>query len=304
MSSFLHAIVESFYHLFVIKCTTIAAVTVVTWDYFLTLQGEVDLIWRSRWNLSKFLFVLNRYLAFVDPLMLVYVLFFADDDPRACEVTFRTLGYIATVGFIIGQCILILRAFAVWGSHLNKFFACLFSLFFCTFGLAIWVNSIYFSGITSTGNPVRGMKGCAFVFANRLEWVDLFLVAFVEFISTILLMVKAFQHFRLTRRSLMTTIYNDGLLYFSCILATTIANLFVVFTAPAQLNNFLIVVQRVLHSVLCNRVVLHIREAYHAQTDVLLDGFTLSVMEAAPMEVVHMEKRSFSFSLVSSEEAC
>ncbi|TDL13397.1 hypothetical protein BD410DRAFT_468610 [Rickenella mellea] len=31
------------------------------------------------------------------------------------------------------------------------------------------------------------------------------------------------------------------------------------------MNNFLIVVQRVLHSVLCSRVLLHIRSAYKAQ---------------------------------------
>ncbi|TDL25176.1 hypothetical protein BD410DRAFT_785019 [Rickenella mellea] len=31
------------------------------------------------------------------------------------------------------------------------------------------------------------------------------------------------------------------------------------------MNEFMVVVQRVLHSVLCSRVLLHIRSAYHAQ---------------------------------------
>ncbi|TDL25239.1 hypothetical protein BD410DRAFT_632792 [Rickenella mellea] len=106
-------------------------------------------------------------------------------------------------------------------------------------------------------------------------------------VSTGLMVVKAIQHcdiqsfyatnyfrinacvcpfkVRVSRSPLMTTICHDGLLYFACILATTIANLIVIAHAPEELNASLIEVQRVLHSALCSRVLLNIRSAYETQ---------------------------------------
>ncbi|TDL25205.1 hypothetical protein BD410DRAFT_630709 [Rickenella mellea] len=264
MSTLPHHVIESFVHIRIVNSTTIAAVTVLTWDYLLTLPDEVALVWPSSWTLSKCLFLLNRYFAFIDPIMLIYVLM-VEDDVEACVSKFHTLAYICVLGFIVGQCILILRAYAVWGTHFNNLFAVMFCIILCTFGLAVWAESKYLGGVFSTGVPAKGMRGCTLFFKNRLLWIDLVLVTVVEFTSTGLLVIKAIQHFRITRSSLMTTIYHDGVLYFACVLATTVANLIVVLSASADINNFLIVVQRVLHSVLCSRVLLHIRSAYKAQ---------------------------------------
>ena len=36
------------------------------WDYILTFGMEVDLVWRSKWNFVKGLYLLQRYLPFTD----------------------------------------------------------------------------------------------------------------------------------------------------------------------------------------------------------------------------------------------
>ncbi|TDL25177.1 hypothetical protein BD410DRAFT_628533 [Rickenella mellea] len=191
--------------------------TVLIWDYFITLPEEVAFIWPSSWNITKFLFLLNRYLVFVDPPTLVYVLMFGDDE-KVCTRMFRSLAVISVTGFIVGQCILILRAYAVWGSQFTKLYAVIFSICLCIFAGIFWSLSKYLAGVYSTGGPTKGMKGCTFFFKNRLAWVDISLIAVIEFISTGLMIIKAIQHFRVSRNSLMTTIYHDGLLYFACIL--------------------------------------------------------------------------------------
>ncbi|TDL25195.1 hypothetical protein BD410DRAFT_837425 [Rickenella mellea] len=284
----LSALVDGLSDLFVFKCTTgkpperahcsetylraVAAVTVVIWDYLLTLPGEVELVWVSRWKASTVLFVLNRYMVFIDPIMLLYASIFAGGDSRACEKLFRTAGFLAGFGFITGQCILMLRAYAVWGSHYKKFFAILFCVFFCTFGACLWVISTYLLGVTSIPNPVLGWKGCTFHFANRNAWIDLVLVATVESVF------RTFQHIPDTRRPLMSTIYRDGLLYYFFILGSTIANITVMLATPLQRNGTLVIVQRVLHSVLCNRVLLHIREVYNEQKNFLDGGMLLTTV--------------------------
>ncbi|TDL25183.1 hypothetical protein BD410DRAFT_837415 [Rickenella mellea] len=79
MSVLSPSFIESVVHDRVINCTTIAGVALLIWDYFIILPDEVALMWPSRWNVSKILFLLNRYLAFVDPIMLINVLVFGDD---------------------------------------------------------------------------------------------------------------------------------------------------------------------------------------------------------------------------------
>ncbi|EMD38033.1 hypothetical protein CERSUDRAFT_93554 [Gelatoporia subvermispora B] len=66
-----------------VKYGIIAALAVIVYDYFLTLGDEVglsniirvfmahtflqiSLVWPSRWNFTKVLFLLNRYLSFAD----------------------------------------------------------------------------------------------------------------------------------------------------------------------------------------------------------------------------------------------
>ncbi|TDL21310.1 hypothetical protein BD410DRAFT_840544 [Rickenella mellea] len=99
---FPHDLLRSAIQLRVVKSTTIAALTLVIWDYFILLPDEIALVWPARWSISKFIFLLNRYLAFTDPILLIYVMMFAE-DARVCEITFRALGYLAIVGFNIAQ---------------------------------------------------------------------------------------------------------------------------------------------------------------------------------------------------------
>ena len=41
------------------------------WDYILTFQMEVDLVWKSKWTLMKGLYLFQRYLPFIDTVWLV-----------------------------------------------------------------------------------------------------------------------------------------------------------------------------------------------------------------------------------------
>ena len=49
----------------------VAASTFFVWDYILTIPLELDLVWRSKWNALKFIYLVQRYLPFVDTVGLV-----------------------------------------------------------------------------------------------------------------------------------------------------------------------------------------------------------------------------------------
>jgi len=51
--------------------TTVMSCMVFFWDYLLTFGMEVDLVWKSKWNYMKGLYLFQRYLPFLDTLCLV-----------------------------------------------------------------------------------------------------------------------------------------------------------------------------------------------------------------------------------------
>jgi hypothetical protein len=40
------------------------------YDYLLTIEQEVNFVWYSRWNIIKITFLVQRYLPFVDGVLL------------------------------------------------------------------------------------------------------------------------------------------------------------------------------------------------------------------------------------------
>ena len=50
---------------------TVAASALFIWDYILTFGMEVDLVWKSKWNLMKGLYLFQPYSPFIDTVWLV-----------------------------------------------------------------------------------------------------------------------------------------------------------------------------------------------------------------------------------------
>lgn len=49
---------------------SVAASAVFVYDYLLTFPMEVELIWGSRWNAIKIIFIVQRYMPFIDTCFL------------------------------------------------------------------------------------------------------------------------------------------------------------------------------------------------------------------------------------------
>jgi len=64
------AIGESRVHL---TLPTVIACMMFLWDYILTFEMEVDLIWKSNWNFMKGLYLFQCYFLFTDTILLALV---------------------------------------------------------------------------------------------------------------------------------------------------------------------------------------------------------------------------------------
>lgn len=55
----------------VLTLVIVVASAMFIWDYILTFRMEFDLIWKSRWNFMKGIYLFQRYLPFIDTVWLV-----------------------------------------------------------------------------------------------------------------------------------------------------------------------------------------------------------------------------------------
>ncbi|KAF8978667.1 hypothetical protein BDQ17DRAFT_1249399, partial [Cyathus striatus] len=46
------------------------------YEYFITLDSEINFIWGSRWSMMKILYMLTRYLPFSDTSLIIFRLLF------------------------------------------------------------------------------------------------------------------------------------------------------------------------------------------------------------------------------------
>ncbi|EDR03422.1 uncharacterized protein LACBIDRAFT_295242 [Laccaria bicolor S238N-H82] len=198
------------------------------YDYFLTLDLEVELVWPSKWGAMKVLFLVQRYLPFLDTVSLCLVhQLAADISPSTCYFLYSFRGYLIITGFLLSEVILTLRAWAVWKRE-----------------RILGYNLLFFI--------VATYAGCTAVMALFLK--DL----------------KREHVFPLTLRRHLIAVLTP-------VPALSIINVAVVNTLPASHINYvnlLAAVERVLHSMLASRVLLHIRAVMSKERVPWSDGLT------------------------------
>ncbi|PAV15067.1 hypothetical protein PNOK_0962000 [Pyrrhoderma noxium] len=230
----------------------------LVFDWFLTIDEEISLVWPSGWALPKILYFLNRYPVFVDPILLIYTLGYGSDS-NICVTLFRIEGAFTAFGFITAQIILGMRTWAIWERRLG-ITVYIVSTFLAALFVDLFFLVKYLRGVSYlTTNP---LGGCLLQFDNRIVFVCFCVVIFTETSMLLLLVLKAHQHFQISKSTLMVRMFNDGVVYFSYILLTSIANLVTILVAPISLHIMFIIIQRAFHSIFCSRVLLHIRGAF------------------------------------------
>ncbi|KAJ7721867.1 hypothetical protein B0H16DRAFT_1473617 [Mycena metata] len=223
-----------------------AAAVVLFFDYCLMFNLEVAHIWPSNWSLTKILYLLSRYSAFVDiPLAIYYLNPPEDLSPEICE------GINITIAAI-----LLLRTYALSGRSRSilTIFGGLYVLSVGGGAIAVWLFL----------RDMQCFGGCNVVGAKFLL-VGLSIAVSLAYETalmgyTLWIWFKTFRH---TPNALVSTLYRDGLTYYVFLCLGSVANFVIILLAPEELRLLLNTPFRVLHAVLSTRVVLHLRETEH-----------------------------------------
>jgi len=72
----------------VVDPLVMSAVALFIYDYLLTLDREINLIWFSPWTYTKVLFLLVKYLTFADTFLLLYNQIILNVSADTCRLTY------------------------------------------------------------------------------------------------------------------------------------------------------------------------------------------------------------------------
>ncbi|KAJ7724590.1 hypothetical protein B0H14DRAFT_3519565 [Mycena olivaceomarginata] len=180
---------------------------------------------------------------------------------------------LSVLGIFFSEVILMLRTWAFWDRR-RIVLIWLIILGTCALVTSMVTTQLELESldyITTTG------VGCTLAKASSIIIFAYLSVTILETTIVVLTAVKAYRDLRYSRQPWLIQLYRDGILFFIYLLSESfnaipaseipsqltpvisLANILVPILAPSIFSNWLASPQRVLHSVLCTRVLLRIR---------------------------------------------
>ncbi|KAF9007424.1 hypothetical protein BDQ17DRAFT_1422801 [Cyathus striatus] len=247
-------------HTQVFHYMNVASIVLLYYDYLLTFNLEVSLIWPSNWGAMKILFLLARYTPFIDSLIVFYHHFAPNISQESCLKAYEANGWMYIAGACFAEIILTLRTWAVW----RKDPVVKFGL--PAFFIAVWVASCvivakFLRTLEFAHAPYPGFRGCLVIGGSSILCI-LWILLMVFNTGTLILMgLRASRTRRLVVTSeLLQTVYRDGITYYIYLFVLSLVNVILVLKLPLDYVNLLSTLERVMQSILGCRVILHIRE--------------------------------------------
>jgi len=228
------------------------------------LPAEIEHIWKTKFGLGSILYILTRYLAFIEaPFLILYAFDVGyGHSPNAemlCLRAYRVAAWLDTWGTIVANNILYLRTAAIWG-WTTPTFVCVAvaNMFFIpssVYDLAITLRSMKF-----VPSPVASLFPCDVAFPVNRAVYNFASVILVESGVLVLTLYRRFRTWPEHPTPLLRTLFYDAILFFGCLCVLAILN--VILYATPSLKDFyqlLVEMQYILTSVLTARIILHLR---------------------------------------------
>ncbi|KZP02748.1 hypothetical protein FIBSPDRAFT_969662 [Athelia psychrophila] len=188
---------------------------ILVYDYILTFNSEVTLIWGEPWKLLNILFLLSRYLPFADST--VFFLYHSASSQSECRALTIGLGILFAIGLCMTEYIFAVRTWAMWGFDRKV------GMVLVTTYLACWLPSIVTSVLFVCGvkylPPTPLAHGCNEASQNStLLLADYGMVIVYWLVLIVLMVAKGGSPWNsLFREDLFNILYRDGTLILACL---------------------------------------------------------------------------------------
>ncbi|KAI3613728.1 hypothetical protein WG66_013627 [Moniliophthora roreri] len=191
----------------------VSACFLFIYDFLLRLDLEARYIWKYPWTLFKVLYLVQRFLPFVDMcIFLIHQNFAIELTPHDCEIDYRVVFYLTTAGILLSYIIQSVRIWCAWRK--NNFVKVI--IIALTIGLFI-PDGIALNGIIRSLeflDPPPKFRGCIIIGGKNTYTPWILWLAYDTSASILMLIpgISAYREGGLSR--LMRVMYQDGVIYF------------------------------------------------------------------------------------------
>jgi len=243
---------------------TVAFVTLLCYDYFLTFGREVEFIWKEGFNKGKVLFFFNRYVPILDliGLMNSYVnrSIHDPDGKKFCSPFFHIDSWVGFCSIFAVNLLLLLRTYAIWRKSKVILVGLSTLLALCMMATA---GAAIYADVVVQSFPVPGnVRPCVTGFDNT-DVLYAIWVSSIVWDTTILVLslvkIVPLSHTKVIGARVVGLLIKDGVLYFAVLFLVSIGNVIVLELAPPALKIMLFTFYRVMLSILGSRIILNLR---------------------------------------------
>lgn len=250
-----------------------ASFAVLVWDHLISLEDEVQYVWKGKKGPIVYLFFLNRYFTPLAFIINLYAYLSPSWTIERCERFIKYEG--TTVAFAV-EVVGLMMSLRIRALYPHQPFIAYFLWFLLTVetGLNAWLIS---GGRAVPHNPDSGVHSCSFIFDPKYSAAATSSAWFPLLYDSIVLLLTLYRTWPSIRRReagfIMNRLFEDGLLYYSVIFSVTLVLTIMIIAAPPGLQNITAQLEQLITVAMMSRITLNLRKAGRLTgTEVITDG--------------------------------
>ncbi|KAF5364280.1 hypothetical protein D9756_000755 [Leucocoprinus leucothites] len=263
-----------------------AALVAYVYDYFLTLDREIEYVWKSRWSPVKNLFLLNRYFVIVNIIVQQFLLGTVNGrrSLSQCHGLVQAFIFLTAFGTFLSELLLCLRLWVMWDKN-KKVLAGILAIFVAitiyyitdaelSFDLSNsdfipYLEPLHLVDVLLAGpdSPLdHPPKGCALNVQEHRAYITPIILVVADIIKVALSLIPTLRIYTsrsraIFRNNIMNEVYREGVLFYVYLCIYSVVELLLVIQSADNAVTA-VPVFLVIRVVLASRMVLHIRQLY------------------------------------------
>ncbi|KAJ7734994.1 hypothetical protein B0H16DRAFT_134691 [Mycena metata] len=249
------------------RFSQLASSAIIIFDHLITLDGEVELIWKSSWSMGKVFFVINRYYTLLSVIVNNYALFSPTLTDAVSLRFFHWQGWTGLIACMIAEVILQMRLYALYFLN-KKVLALMVATFIISSASSAAIMATVLRGITATAHPLPGTTFCVPIGVPSYFFAFWLPIILFESLLCGLALFRGIQTFRASGsvfqsgKHLVAILIRDSALYFLMMFATYFTNMLVWASASTNFLEIPIAFSVAFSCCLGNRMIFNVREIH------------------------------------------
>ncbi|EIM86342.1 uncharacterized protein STEHIDRAFT_156671 [Stereum hirsutum FP-91666 SS1] len=223
----------------IVAYVDVCSIALVFYDYFSTFPGEIRFVWSSGWSIVNVFFVISRYGALCEGVLILIMYGYAHPSDSTCVALSRAIDGGQFVCVTAAEFILVFRTWALWerNKRIAMGLAALVTVLLAV--VATYATKFEASVQVTLPNPDNpaAFSRCIQSGGGGTISITYACVAILETVVLVLTLIKAPWRFVLLKSHLIRVLYRDGILYY----IYSIFNVVTVLSAPPGISHVLLV---------------------------------------------------------------